>query len=427
MRWLMILMCVLAGPSACVPQVENPSPERLDLPKFSFDALVFAGNDTTGSRLDVYVQVPYQTLQFVQVNNSYDAAYEETVSILDKDNNLVAEKLSTEKVQQLTFPETSDPSRYSLTQRFFTVAPGRYTVVVQVRDEDTRKSQVSKRDIEVRSMRGSDLAISDMMLVSRLRLEGNKKTLLPNVSGNVADLPEGFYLFCEVYNRTSSDTLHFTYKVNNAKNEEKLHESFSQEAVQGRNQVFVRINSANLPMGRYSVSLHATTRGNVPAEASSSRSFVVQWSGMPLVIDDLNAAVDQLSYTAESGELDYIRKAPSAEEKKKRFYEFWKKRDPSPNSERNEAMEQYYGRVAFANKNFSHYTDGWRSDRGMVFIMFGPPSNVDRHPFDSDAKPFEVWYYNDLNYRFLFVDETGFGDYRLDPSTPLWNIKNRKR
>ncbi len=429
--WPIALMLVLTNPSFSVAQVEVPPEDRSDLPKFYFDALVFAGSDGTASRLDVYVQVPYEALQFVQGNNGYDAAYEEIISIFDEEKNLVAEKLSTEHLHQLTFPETADPSRSNVTQRFFTLSPGRYSLAIQVRDEETRKSMRSKREIEVRSMHDSDLAISDLMLVNQLRLEGNKRTILPNISGNVADLPEGFYLFGEVYNRTSCDTFEVSYQVKNAKDEIRFRESFSQAAVQGRNQLFVKINAASLPMGRYIVGLRATACRNArperPLVAYSSRPFVVHWRGLPPVIDDLDAAVDQLTYTAESGELDHVKKAPSAEEKKKRFYEFWKKRDPSPNSERNEAMEEYYGRVAYANKNFSHYKDGWRTDRGMVFIMFGVPSNIDRHPFDSNAKPYEVWYYNDLNYRFLFVDETGFGDYQLDPSTPLWNIKSRKR
>jgi hypothetical protein len=81
-------------------------------------------------------------------------------------------------------------------------------------------------------------------------------------------------------------------------------------------------------------------------------------------------------------------------------------------------MEQYYARVEYANKHFSHFMEGWRTDMGMVYIMFGPPSNVERHPFDIDSKPYEVWAYYDLNYQFVFVDSTGFGDYRL--ITPIW-------
>ena len=105
--------------------------------------------------------------------------------------------------------------------------------------------------------------------------------------------------------------------------------------------------------------------------------------------------------------------------------DFWKKKDPTPGSERNEIFEEYYRRVNYANEAFSHYVEGWRTDRGMVFIILGPPNNVDRHPMDFDAKPYEVWQYYDLSKDFIFMDETGFGDYRL--ITPLYGDYYRFR
>lgn len=50
---------------------------------------------------------------------------------------------------------------------------------------------------------------------------------------------------------------------------------------------------------------------------------------------------------------------------------------------------------------------------GMVYVTLGSPNNVERHPFEYDSKPYEVWDYYDINRRFVFVDQTGFGDYRL--------------
>ena len=84
-------------------------------------------------------------------------------------------------------------------------------------------------------------------------------------------------------------------------------------------------------------------------------------------------------------------------------------------------MDEYYARVEYAKKNFQSFLEGWRTDRGMVYIRFGPPQNVERHPFDSDNKQYEIWYYYNQNREFIFVDETGFGDYRLRyPETDLW-------
>ena len=87
-------------------------------------------------------------------------------------------------------------------------------------------------------------------------------------------------------------------------------------------------------------------------------------------------------------------------------------------------MDEYYGRIQFANQNFGHYIDGWKTDMGMIYVIFGSPSNIERHPFELDSKPYEIWTYYDLGREFIFVDMSGFGDYRLQ--TPLWDV-NRTR
>jgi GWxTD domain-containing protein len=107
-----------------------------------------------------------------------------------------------------------------------------------------------------------------------------------------------------------------------------------------------------------------------------------------------------------------MRKADQ-EEKKRLFLEFWEKKDPTPGTQENELMNEYYRRVNFSNQNFSGYLEGWKSDMGMVYILFGPPSDIERHPFELQTKPYEVWYYYELNRTFIFVDESGFGEYRL--------------
>ena len=94
--------------------------------------------------------------------------------------------------------------------------------------------------------------------------------------------------------------------------------------------------------------------------------------------------------------------------------------DPSPGTEENELMDEYYRRVDFSNANFGTMQQGWQSDRGMVYIILGAPNDIERHPFESDGKPYEIWTYYRINRDFIFVDTTGFGDYRL--VSPFWDI-----
>jgi GWxTD domain-containing protein len=146
---------------------------------------------------------------------------------------------------------------------------------------------------------------------------------------------------------------------------------------------------------------------------------------MPKSLKDLDVAIEQARYIAKDDEWSMLKEAKTPEEKQTKFMEFWKKRDPNPNTPRNERMEEFYQRAEYADKHFGHYQPGWRTDMGMVYLIFGPPSSVERHPFDIDTKPYEVWTYYDISYSFVFLDETGFGDYRL--VTPLWEVYNRAR
>ena len=101
--------------------------------------------------------------------------------------------------------------------------------------------------------------------------------------------------------------------------------------------------------------------------------------------------------------------------KEKNFYDLWKDLDPTPNTETNELMDEYYKRVSYANENFDGWKDGWETDRGMIYILFGPPDQVERtNPSMANSTLYLIWTYNKINKQFIFKDQNGFGDFRLD-------------
>ncbi|MBA7483939.1 hypothetical protein ES707_19456 [subsurface metagenome] len=85
-------------------------------------------------------------------------------------------------------------------------------------------------------------------------------------------------------------------------------------------------------------------------------------------------------------------------------------------------MDEYYGRVAYANTYFRSMQPGWETDMGMVYVIYGPPDEIDRHPFDVNQKPYQVWFYYNKGWRFVFVDANMLGDYRL--VTPLYPTRS---
>ena len=126
------------------------------------------------------------------------------------------------------------------------------------------------------------------------------------------------------------------------------------------------------------------------------------------------------SMSLKRAQIDSIKSAKDILSKERIFLAFWQRYNTNPSSKQNPVMDEYFNRVAYANAHFSHYFAGWKSDMGMIYILFGPPNNVDRHPFEVDSKPYEVWDYFQRNRQFIFVDETGFGDYRL--TNPLSDV-----
>jgi GWxTD domain-containing protein len=123
-------------------------------------------------------------------------------------------------------------------------------------------------------------------------------------------------------------------------------------------------------------------------------------------------------------------KSLSNEEEREQFIEnFWRRRNPNPDSPENEFREQHYLRIAYANEHFAAGKPGWMTDRGHIYIAYGKPDSIDSHPSGGNYErpmeegggntstfPFEVWHYRYLegvgdNIDIEFVDTCMCGDY----------------
>jgi GWxTD domain-containing protein len=394
------------------------------LPKYYQDFLNFASEQEGKTRLDIFIQVPYQEIQFVKSTKGFSAAYTVTVSVYDDEDKekLLVEKSWKEKIDAIDFEQTVSKDNYNLSLKSFHLVPREYFIVTSVEDEDSRKKFASENLYNVRDLT-KKVSISDLMLVSNQRyIEGSNK-ILPNVSRNITSKRDGIPMFFEIYSDNSSEVkIEFTIKD---EDDDVIHkDTISKKLIPDRNQIIHTVKDISLGLGNYKITVVILDSSSNKV-AAVDKSFISRWVGIPAAIQDLNKAVDQLVYIATPTDMSFIEDSENQDEKIERYLDFWKKKDPTPNTDENELFNEYYRRISYANENFSHYIEGWRSDRGMVFIILGSPNNVDRHPFDLESKPYEVWQYYELNRSFVFVDETGFGDYRL--VTPLYGDDFRFR
>jgi GWxTD domain-containing protein len=124
--------------------------------------------------------------------------------------------------------------------------------------------------------------------------------------------------------------------------------------------------------------------------------------------------VEILSYVASDPEYDELRAARTDSTRQVAWDAFWARRDPTPDTPRNEAMTEFFRRVRFANRNFAgQAVTGWRSDQGRVYIRHGAPDQVDDRPATFYDPPLQIWHYQRLNRRYVFADREGFGRFEL--------------
>jgi GWxTD domain-containing protein len=126
-----------------------------------------------------------------------------------------------------------------------------------------------------------------------------------------------------------------------------------------------------------------------------------------------------------------FKKLQTDEEREQFIEQFWRRRDPDPDTDENEYREQYYERIAYANEHFASGIPGWKTDRGRIYIMYGKADDVESHPaggpYDrpsyhgggtTSTYPFEIWFYRYIpgvgsGVEIEFVDPTGSGEYRI--------------
>jgi GWxTD domain-containing protein len=419
---LQVLIVFAFTVNIALPQDETKFKDFKPVEKKSFylDALVFYGKDTNFAkgRLDLYIEIPLASLQFKknQSKNTFDANADYTIVILNSANNVVYNNTFTELVQYTLeqYKTVNDVSDFIIKQ--FLLDTGSYTMNFLLRDKNNYKETSDEVKFVVKDPLNKDFISSDLMIVSDYKEnENGKKVITPLVNNNIGNLKE-FYLFFEIYNfKDLPLTLELKYE-SGAENEKPITSgTFSYVLQPGENKKIEKVPTDNFTVGDYSLKIINAKNSEIVTE----KKFTFRWGDLPVSIKDLDLAISQMVYIATEDELDKIKDAKTLALKEQLFIKFWKDKDPTPGTPRNEIMVEYYNRIKYANEKFSHYVDGWKTDMGMVYIIYGEPSNIESYPFGEYSKPYEIWSYYDINKRYIFVDDSGYGDFRL--ITPIWD------
>jgi GWxTD domain-containing protein len=334
--------------------------------------------------------------------------------------------------------------------------PGRYSLKLKLKDLNSKKSGFSEIGLEVPDYSGKDLTLSQIELAYNAEPEtvatkfakGARK-VMPNPSGLFTPERQMLYFYAEAYNLPLGDAPQDNYSLSFEvldQNGEKF-KDFGTQIVKkpGASSVIISgINISTLPGGNYELRITASDPVT-SVEAQSAKDFKV-WREERLVEesvfdflgdeDQAKRVRNEISYIATRAELKMWDEL-NIEGKKNFLEEFWRKRDPEPATPENEFRLEHSRRWNYANAKFSKYqeaNDGWQTDMGRIYIRYGEPDDIERHPLSLDNKPWEQWHYDEIDESFthprqsgvifVFVDEDGFGVYRLVHSTAVGEIQN---
>ncbi|HZI88898.1 MAG TPA: GWxTD domain-containing protein [Candidatus Polarisedimenticolia bacterium] len=414
--------------SPITPEAPTPGTSG-DRPRFSVDATLQLG-ETGRPTVRLDYRMSRSELLFERVPPAgYHAAYEVRVIFLrEKGERQVTGDTYTRELRASSYAETRQRGEDIADHLDFELPPAKYRVQVAVTDLVAERISGTTLPIEVPSAPPGLVWFSDLTL-GTLPLP-SATGFTPNPSRHYGDNIGVFAASGEIFDKRpetpAENAYHLYYKVASETGEQVVAGDTTVARKAGRTPFVLRprVMTAGPGTYRFFVAL------NVPPRAGSKEKTSTVRRDKTFEIDQSRAtmgfataqSVDVLRYVATREENDAIDKlednGPLAEEARKAFWDnFWKRRDPTPDTPENEARDAFYQRVSYANQHFATGGPGWRSDMGRVYILYGPPDEVDRSPFNFDSPPEERWYYYRDKRVFVFEDRDGFGRYKL-VSTP---------
>ncbi len=143
--------------------------------------------------------------------------------------------------------------------------------------------------------------------------------------------------------------------------------------------------------------------------------------------EELDDLFRKSKYIATSNEVDQYESISTEQAKREFMQKFWDKRDQNPNDNINRYYQNYMRRIDECNAKYkAGKKEGWKTDRGRIYLKYGEPSEIERFPNEIQTRPYEIWHYNDLEggVYFIFGDLTGFNDYQLLHSTKRGEIRD---
>ena len=354
-----------------------------------------------------FVKIPNYSLQFVKEGRNFIAEYDVNLSVVGQDDIEVATGSFSDKIIVKKFSETTSRVKSTILSSSFVVPLEDYVVSVNIKDIDTKLTSKKTKKVNLDDFSETFQVYDPIFLKETDGEWGFSDNEFPVDASQIiikenqlkfyqyATISPGDYTM--VINVFSGKKLQWTDTINSSSDTKVISQL---------------INLPTKNINKVDLRIEVTINQGSLSDSKSSK-FKSRDSFMFGGVGNIDLALSQMNYiltTQERKELKNLKQ----NEKEGFFKKAWARRDPKPETKVNELMDEYYARVQFAEENFSRGSSGgWRSDMGMIFILFGKPDDIQRYSSMQSNYVYETWYYFSIGEEFAFVDDYGFGDYRL--------------
>lgn len=376
--------------------------------------------DSTGDDLnvEVYFKIFSSAMTFEKRGDKYLASYEMDVIIFKKGKQFTGKSKDGDLFAE-SYETTLSREDFIINKVEFNLPPDNYELQGKLTDVFSGDQISLRKEMKLKDLKKKIPGISTIEFVREVDYSKtnpfffkDNMTLIPSASRAYGFHQPLMYYYYQIYNK--QDFKGDYYVVYDFMVDGKFVKSDTAMFTSG-GPVTSRLEEIKVESflpGIYTMRVNVSSPGN-DLKIETEAEFIIEWSALSIVVNDYETAVQQLRYIASDDETKWLLSAPK-DKRVEYWNQFWDSKDQSPGTPENEIKELYYKRLRYADVNFGIFgRNGWKTDMGMVYITFGPADEIERHPFDTDSKPYQVWYYYNEKLRFLFVDYNGYGEYEL--------------
>lgn len=366
-------------------------------------------------RLDIYAPIKYDMLQFVRHDSLFVAAVDMNLSVSGDKGSLLERKIKYFGTTTSEYIKTNSRSDYLIGTFSLDLPPGKYTLSMLITDRESKRTSRVEKKVELKLPQTDQIGVSGLMLTTSRLLDVELNTPVnPVVNPNEIDCHAEIFCFFDIFRSNPQKEMNLELSVLNDQEEVQNIDTLTIFGGERLASYFMSVDCSELIFGKYSVRLIADY---CETKQESRCKFTRNSSGLPGSIADLDKAIQQLSIIASRDEMQELLAFPKSEREKK-LVEFWDKIFPTPGEDTNGKMKEFYRRINYVNQQFGDGREGWGTDRGRVYLVYGRPTDMEKQVFVDQQAPTEIWYYSHLGKQFVFRDENGFGDFRL--VSPFW-------